>query len=237
MVDLPYKIFSLGDTAACIDLGNEIDEDLNRKIIAMYNWLMGNPFEGLKDIGIAYSSLSIYYDPVAVRKKKSGSTTAFELIKQNLEKAFHESVAIKENNKDIIHIPVCYSNNFGIDMNFLIKEKNISRDEIIHLHTSKIYRVYMIGFLPGFSYLGKVDEKIMIPRKLKPAPVVAGSVGIAGKQTGIYPLDTPGGWQIIGRTPLKLFDSNLAIPVSLNIGNQIKFYEIGREEFEKLNLT
>ena len=171
------------------------------------------------------------------KKNKSVLTTAFDFIKQNLETAFQESVAIEENNNDIIHIPVCYSNDFCVDMGFLMKEKNISSEEIIHLHTSKIYRVYMIGFLPGFSYLGKLDEKLMIPRKLKPAPVVAGSVGIAGSQTGIYPLDTPGGWQIIGRTPVKLFKADAAIPVTLNIGNQIKFYEISMEEFEKLNLT
>jgi inhibitor of KinA len=233
-----YKIFPLGDAAACIDLGSTvIDEDLNRKVIAMQNWLTANPFEGLKDIVIAYSSVSIYYDPIAVRKKNKSASTAFEFIKQNLETSFQESVAIEENSNDIIHIPVCYSNDFGIDMGFLIKEKNISRQEIIHLHTSKIYRVYMIGFLPGFSYLGKIDEKLIIPRKLKPAPVVAGSVGIAGSQTGIYPLDTPGGWQIIGRTPLKLFEANAIVPVTLNIGNQIKFYEISKEEFEKLNLT
>ena len=236
-LDLPYKIFSLGDAAVCIDLGNKIDEDLNRKVIAMHNWLIGNPFEGLKDIGIAYSSLSIYYDPIAVQKKNKPGSTSFEFIKQNLETAYRESFAIEENNNDIIHIPVCYSNDFGVDMGFLITDKNISREEIIHLHTSKIYRVYMIGFLPGFSYMGKVDEKLMIPRKPKPVPVVAGSVGIAGSQTGIYPLDTPGGWQIIGRTPLKLFNSDAAVPVTLNIGNQIKFYEISKEEFEKLNLT
>jgi len=236
-LDLPYKIFPLGDAAACIDLGNRIDAGLNRKVIAMNNWLRRNPFEGLKDTVIAYSSLSIYYDPINLRNKNKSVSTAFEFVRQNLETAYQESVAIEENNNDIIRIPVCYSNDFGIDMEFLVKEKNISREEIIHLHTSKIYRVYMIGFLPGFSYMGKVDEKLMIPRKPKPVPVVAGSVGIAGSQTGIYPLDTPGGWQIIGRTPLKLFNSDAAVPVTLNIGNQIKFYEISKEEFEKLNLT
>lgn len=236
-MDLPYKIFPLGDAAACIDLGNRIDAGLNRKVIAMNNWLRRNPFEGLKDTVIAYSSLSIYYDPINLRNKNKSVSTAFEFVRQNLETAYQESVAIEENNNDIIRIPVCYSNDFGIDMEFLVKEKNISREEIIHLHTSKIYRVYMIGFLPGFSYLGQIDEKLMMPRKLKPVPVAAGNVGIAGSQTGIYPLDTPGGWQIIGRTPLKLFEANAACPVVLGIGNQVQFYEISKEEFEKINLT
>lgn len=230
-----YKIFPLGDTAASIDLGNVIDEELNGKVIAMQQWLKSNSFAGLTDIVVAYSSLSVYYDPFIVRKKNNISATVFEFVKQKLQTSHHESMACVENNTRIISIPVCYSNDFAIDIEFISKEKNISKEEIIHLHTSKAYRVYMIGFLPGFSYLGKVDERLTISRKSEPVPVASGSVGIAGSQTGIYPLNSPGGWQIIGRTPLKLFDLLAPVPILLNVGNQVQFYEIGEEEFENLN--
>jgi inhibitor of KinA len=230
-----YKIFSLGDAAASIDLGNLIDESLNKKVFAMQHWLNVNSFEGLKDIIIAYSSLCVYYDPIVTRKRNNISTTVFEFVKQKLETSYLESSITAENDTRIICIPVCYSKNLGVDIDFLSKEKNISREEIIHLHKSKTYRVYMIGFLPGFSYLGKVDERLVISRKPKPVPVAPGSVGVAGSQTGIYPLNSLGGWQIIGRTPLKLFDAQADIPILLNVGNQVKFDEISQEEFEHLN--
>ncbi|HLK28070.1 MAG TPA: 5-oxoprolinase subunit PxpB [Puia sp.] len=231
-MDLHYKIYPLGDAAACIDLGNIIDEDINRKIIAIQSWLHSNPFEGLKDIVIAYASISVYYDPLITKKRTHFQSTVFEFIRQKLEAAFSNSTTIDENDKKVIRIPVCYSDEFAIDINFISSKKQISREEIIHLHTSKTYRVYMIGFLPGFSYLGQVDEKLIIPRKKKPITVAAGSVGIAGSQTGVYPLACPGGWQIIGRTPMKFFDSKATLPVMMNAGDHVQFYEISRDEFE-----
>lgn len=198
----------------------------------MQQWLKANPFDGLNDILIAYASLSVYYDPVFLKRKVNLNTNVFEFVSQKLETAFAESIVTAEKNGDIIRIPVCYSDEFGIDTGFVSKQKNISKAEIIHLHTSTTYRVYMIGFLPGFSYLGKVHEKLVMPRKVNPIPVPAGSVGIAGGQTGIYPMNTPGGWQIIGRTPLKLFDPKADVPSLLNAGNHVQFFEISKNEFE-----
>ena len=111
-------------------------------------------------------------------------------------------------------------------------KNKISVEEIIHLHASTTYRVYMLGFLPGFAYMGMVDEKIATPRKQFPAPVEAGSIGIAGRQTGIYPLNSPGGWQIIGRTPLKLFDKEKNDPTLFKTGDTVQFYSITKDEFE-----
>jgi inhibitor of KinA len=127
---------------------------------------------------------------------------------------------------------VCYGEKYAWDINEIAKEKSIPVDEIIRLHTAKKYRVYMIGFLPGFAYMGEVDEKIAIPRKAQPrTSVEGGSVGIAGMQTGIYPIDSPGGWQIIGKTPLKLFDKERDDPVLLKPGDEIEFYSITENEF------
>ena len=110
----------------------------------------------------------------------------------------------------------------------------ISIEEIIQLHSSATYRVYMLGFLPGFTYMGLVDEKISSPRKQQPTPVEAGSVGIAGRQTGIYPLRSPGGWQIIGRTPWNLFEKEQVNPVSFKSGDHVQFYSISKDEFEDI---
>jgi inhibitor of KinA len=132
----------------------------------------------------------------------------------------------------IVDIPVCYEEKFAPDIEQLAKEKNISVEEVIRIHSSKQYRVYMLGFLPGFSYMGEGDEKISISRKSQPVMVAAGSIGIAGRQTGIYPLTSPGGWQIIGRTPLKLFDAKRKESTLLKAGDIVQFISISKNEFE-----
>jgi inhibitor of KinA len=136
-----------------------------------------------------------------------------------------------EDGASIIRIPVCYEPEYGPDLDLLAGKKGLTREEVIRLHTADIYRVYMIGFLPGFPYLGKVAPALEIPRKERPVPVVAGGVGIAGNQTGIYPLHSPGGWQIIGRTPLKLFDPCAPVPVSMKVGDWVQFFSITQQEF------
>jgi inhibitor of KinA len=135
----------------------------------------------------------------------------------------------------LVTVPVCYDMEFGNDLNYIASQNNISPEEIIHYHTSGIYRVYMLGFLPGFAYMGEVNEKIISPRKQQPVQVQAGSVGIAGKQTGIYPFTSPGGWQIIGRTPLTLFDKkNTEQPTIFKAGDKVKFISISKDEFEDI---
>jgi inhibitor of KinA len=228
-----FKIYPLGDAAAGIELGSLIDESINKKAIAIREWLDQNAFEGLRDIIVAYSSVSVYYDPILVKRNNPSKKTAFDFVAQRLETAFHQSASGGGHSGNSFKIPVCYSDEFGIDIEYLSREKNISREEIIHLHTSKTYRVYMIGFLPGFSYLGKINEKLVIARKPKPITISAGSIGIAGSQTGIYPLVCPGGWQIIGRTPLKFFEANALMPTLLNIGDYVQFYEISKDEYDE----
>jgi KipI family sensor histidine kinase inhibitor len=134
----------------------------------------------------------------------------------------------------LIEVPVCYDQSLGIDLEAAAKIANCNIEALIQEHTAHIYTVYCLGFLPGFAYMGDVPKKIQLPRHAKPrASVVAGSVGIAGKQTGIYPMDSPGGWQIIGRTPLKIFDT---IKLSLfQAGDQVKFNPIDLALFHELN--
>jgi len=130
-----------------------------------------------------------------------------------------------------MRVPVCYDDDFGFDLQAVCLQRDLGRDELISYHLSRTYRVYMLGFIPGFVYMGEVDPRIASPRKKKPAGVQQGSVGIAGAQTGIYPFESPGGWNIVGRTPLKLFDANADPAVLLQTGDTVEFFQISREEF------
>lgn len=229
---LPYSIFSLGDAAITIDFGNIISERINQEVISRFHQLRENPFSGIIDIIPAYSSLTIYYDIVKVRQYNSGTETAFETVKQLFEEKMNKPGPERAIEKKLIKIPVCYEAEYAPDLQQFLSVKKIVREELIALHTQKTYRVFMIGFLPGFPYMGEVDEKIAMPRKQQPNIVAAGSVGIAGKQTGIYPLISPGGWHIIGRTPIKLFDANREEPIFLKAEDTVQFYSISKAEYE-----
>ncbi len=235
--DAPYHIFPLGDSAITIDFGNCIDEGINQEVIARFNQLRQHPWPGMIEAVPAYSSLTIHYDVQALKKKMSAGHTVYEWMEQQLRQQMKHSIQYKEEKERVINIPVCYEEEFAWDIQQLAAKKNIAVNEVIQIHTSKTYKVYMLGFLPGFTYMGEVDEKITIPRKPQPANIEAGSVGIAGKQTGIYPLSSPGGWQIIGRTPVKLFDVTRDEPTLLKAGDRVQFYSITKEEFYEFQNT
>jgi inhibitor of KinA len=226
-----YKIFFIGDSAATIDFGNVIDEEINKSVIDLFNHLSEHPIEGMIEVIPAYSSVTIYYDVALLRKKISSQKKVYEWIRSELQKLMRHEFENVPANSNLVRIPVCYENEFGIDLQFIAEHKKIFPEDIIRLHVSKPYRVYMLGFLPGFAYMGEVDEQIAIPRKSQPQAIGAGSVGIAGKQTGIYPLNSPGGWQIIGRTPLRMFDKNKEHPCLLKAGDMVEFYSISKDEF------
>lgn len=228
---LPYHIFPLGDAALTIVFGNTINDTINDEVIARFEQIQKKPLPGMIEAIPAYNTLSIHYNILLVKKLIPAATTVFDWIKEKLEEKLKLPAPQNIVYERLVRIPVCYKENFSPDLQQLATAKNISIDEVILTHLSSNYKVYMLGFLPGFAYMGEVDEKIILPRKPQPQNVVAGSVGIAGKQTGIYPLTSPGGWHIIGRTPLKLFDANREEPVLLKAGDTIQFYEIHEEEF------
>ena len=228
----PYRIFSLGDSAITVDFGNTINEAINNEIIARFNELKYDPLPWMIEAVPAYSSLTVYYDVVKVRKTIPSGHTAFEAINLQLEQRLQLPVQQKNVAERLIKIPVCYEGEYAPDMQQFTANKNITADEVIQIHTSKTYKVYMLGFLPGFAYMGELDERIVMPRKPQPVNIMAGSVGIAGRQTGIYPSASPGGWQIIGRTALKLFDANKEEPTLLRAGDRVQFYSITKDEFK-----
>ena len=235
-MDHQPSIFPLGDSAVTLELGHLIDEQLNRKALAIENWCRKHAFPGLKDVIVAYSSVTLFYDPVEVRGKMAGMEGNIYkyvcgLLKEAYEAAQAGETQQPEGTMPIIRVPVCYGGMFGPDLEEVSRVRQMTPENVIQLHCSVIYRVYMVGFLPGFPYLGKIDPGLQIGRKARPVPVVAGGVGIAGDQTGIYPVNSPGGWQIIGRTPFKLFDPAMKLPVKLAIGDQVEFYPVSEEAF------
>jgi inhibitor of KinA len=231
---LSYRIFPLGDSAFTIDFGNTIDETINNEVVARFNELTLAPLPGMIEAIPAYSSLTVYYDVVKAKKIIAKGQTAFEAIKQELDKRLQQPVQQKNISERLIKIPVCYEEEYALDMRPLTASKNISAEEVVRIHTAVTYKVYMLGFLPGFAYMGEVDERIAVPRKSQPVTVMAGSVGIAGRQTGIYPFASPGGWSIIGRTPLTLFDAYKKDATLLRAGDIIQFYSISKSEFYEI---
>jgi inhibitor of KinA len=231
-INVNYTIFPLGDSALIIDFGNIIHEEINSKVLSLFQQLKSLSLPFVTDIIPAYSSLTICYN-VSRILQKSNFRTAFETIIDTIENAISQEEEKKYEQKRLVKIPVCYAEKYAPDMQEVAQQKGLPAVEIISLHTAKRYRVFMIGFLPGFAYMGEVDDKIAMPRKAQPRKLVqAGSVGIAGKQTGIYPLASPGGWQIIGKTPVRLFDREAEPPVFFQPGDEVEFYSISEDEFE-----
>ncbi|MFT3823254.1 MAG: 5-oxoprolinase subunit PxpB [Chitinophagaceae bacterium] len=227
----PFQIFALGDSAITLDYGNTISETLNEKVLSIQQWLYIHRFEGLKDVITAYSSVTVVYDPFMIRKHYHVHGTVASWITALLEKAATEAFPDPSPEKQVIRIPVCYEGIYAPDLEALANQLQLAPEEVVRLHTEPLYRVYMIGFLPGFSYMGEVHPKIAAPRKSQAVPVPAGSVGIAGTQTGIYPLRSPGGWHIIGRTPLMMFDQYNKVPAKLQAGIYVQFFPVSETAF------
>jgi len=188
-----YSIAPLNENAVLVSFGNVIDEVVNQKVIALHLFLNRKSFRGFVESVPAYSSLVVFYNTTEVIGSNTKSKSSFDWVKNHLENALADLPQADESKQDqVIEIPVLYD---GEDLQFVADLHQLTLGEAITVHTSKIYRVFMIGFLPGFPYMGTVDERIATPRKNSPrTSVPAGSIGIAGYQTGIYPEDSPGGY-------------------------------------------
>jgi inhibitor of KinA len=218
-----YRI--MGDRSVLVELGDEISPQVNRRVREFYVVLMENPVEGLIEIIPAYRSFLIMYDPLKLDHA---------MIKNRLEELQVKIEEIQIPEPKTLEIPVVYGGEYGPDMEWVAQYHNMRVEEVIQLHTGTTYQVYMIGFMPGFPYLGELPESLATPRRETPRTVIPqGSVAIAQRQTGIYPVESPGGWQILGRTPLKLFNPLHSPPTLLEMGDLVKFISIGEEEFNQ----
>lgn len=215
-----------GDKSLVVEFGNEISKVINRKIRGMMIVLGDQKIRGIAELVPTYRSLTVYYDPLVI--------TFNELcgIISDAEKNLSTLVLPSP---QVVEIPTIYGGDFGPDLEFVAQHNKLSVDEVIRIHTSTDYLIYMLGFTPGFTYLGGMSEKISTPRLKTPrTKIPKGSVGIAGNQTGMYPIDSPGGWQLIGRTPLPLYDPSQEIPVMLRAGDYVRFIPIDAAQYNLL---
>ncbi|MBP9109080.1 MAG: 5-oxoprolinase subunit PxpB [Pyrinomonadaceae bacterium] len=224
--DASHRIFPLGDSALTVEFGNVISPELNQKAIALANCIENSPFPGLIETVPAYTTTTIFYDLVEVRRSFSEFPTAFEAVNRIASDMVAGLDESPPDDSRLVEISVIFDRESEFDLGHVANEHGLSIDQVIDIFTSTAYRLYMLGFLPGFSYMGEVDERIATPRKETPRTLVPkGSIGIAGKQTGIYSLASPGGWQIIGRTEVEMFTPNNDSPTYLDAGDEVRFIE------------
>ena len=221
----------LGEAAVTIQFGTDITPDLHRKVRALASKLDTDSFAGFIEYVPAFASVTIFYDPVIVYQVfRCSPFQAVHSILTNMILQLKEERTLEQR---IREIPVCYGGTFGPDLQYVADYHQLSADEVINIHISEKYLVYMIGFVPGFPYLGGLSQKIATPRRSSPRlKIPAGSVGIAGSQTGVYPFETPGGWQLIGQTFLPLFTPQNHPPSLLQPGDIVKFISISEEEYK-----
>ena len=222
MKDFP-KITTMGERSVLIQFEPEISENILGKVLSIKKTLHENYIKQEVEVTNTYNSLLISYTSVIENIYDEVLT---------LKTLISTAKLAKLPERKIFHIPVCYEPEFGIDLELMANQKNLSIPEIIYLHTCPFYTVYFIGFLPGFLYLGGLEKSLEIPRKNTPRlEVEKGAVGIGGNQTGIYPENSPGGWQILGNSPAEFFDKNSVPPCQISAGDKVKFYSVNKSEY------
>lgn len=226
MLDRPRFLLS-GDTALVVELGDEISPEINRRVRDLSVAIEKANIPGVFDYLPTYRSVLVYYDPLA---------TSLEKLKLEIERLNNGAGNQEVGEPMVVHLPTLYGGDHGPDIEFVAENAGISVEEVIATHSGTDYLVYMMGFSPGFAYLGGLSEKLVTPRLSSPRiEIPAGSVGIAETQTGVYPIASPGGWRLIGRTPVKLFDSLRVPPVLLNAGDYVRFTPVqSLEEYADL---
>lgn len=233
------EITPLGDSAVLIRVVENFDDapdDALTQVLATKRALEAAQIPGLVELAPAYTVVALFYDPVRAIDAGASVQNVFEWIEQRIRRALSEVEEIQANRIEgsLVEIPVCYETEFALDLEHVARHTGVHWKEVVDLHCAAEYRVHCVGFTPGFPFLGGLSRKIATPRRDVPRKEIpAGSVAIGGMQTGIYPIKSPGGWNVIGRTPRQLFDSQKDPPALLRAGDRVRFRSITREEFER----
>lgn len=219
-----------GDTSIAVVFGDEISTEINTRIRAfdeaLAEEIAEGRIEGIYETVPTYCSLMIHYAPEVIR---------YQALCEKVERILAVGHEAKKLSTTVMEIPVCYGGEYGPDLSYVAEYHQMNPEEVIRIHTSAEYLIYMLGFTPGFSYMGGMDPSIATPRQKVPRVLIpAGSVGIAGGQTGIYPIDSPGGWQLIGRTPVRMYDAHRDVPILLDAGLHVKFFAVDEAEYQRI---
>ena len=239
---MTFRFVPAGDSVLVVEGPDRLDVEVNRAVIQLAEAMQGAGLRGVRDIVPSYRSVAIYFDPLLVERvavetrarHEIGRLSALDTARDDPENVEASAEASPEG-RSRIRVPVCYGGEHGPDLPEVAALTGVNEAEVVSRHAGRVYRVYMLGFLPGFAYLGTVDERIAAPRRSSPrVRVPVGSVGIAGVQTGIYPVESPGGWQLIGRTPLRPFDWRRVEPCLFRAGDEVEFYPITEAECSRI---
>jgi len=227
------RLSPLGDRALRIEVGSTIDEETHARVRAVCARLAARVVPGTIELVPAFASVTVFYDPLLVPRMAGGDDVGayarFAALVTHALTDLDDATLLPART---VEIPVCYGGEYGPDLESVAQQHDLSAEEVVRIHTAGDYVVYMIGFSPGFAYLGGLSPRIATPRRAEPRTMVpAGSVGIGGDQTGVYPLASPGGWQLIGRTPLVLFDAARAPAALLAAGDRVRFRPIVPNEY------
>lgn len=218
------QVLPLGDQAILVQFEQRIDPNVHRQVVQLADQIVDLGLNGVQFVSPAYCSITIGYNPKEL---------TYEALRQKVKLCSKQSSGVDKGPIRIVSLPVCYDDRFGIDLEEVSMVTGLTTKEIIQLHTTESYRVYMLGFLPGFPYLGILPEKLRLPRKQNPKlRIPEGSVAIAGRQTGIYPSESPGGWHVLGRTPIPLLQLDDGFGFTLKTGDQVTFRSIDINEYQ-----
>ena len=229
------QITPMGDNALIVELGDAISESTHRRVQAAWRALAAAPLPGVSEAVPAYTTVTLFYDPALVVRAGAPAEEIVTWLGARVRERLKDPPKSAKTKPRTVEVPVGYGGDFGPDLARVAAQAKLSPEDVVKRHAKAEYRVHLIGFAPGFPYLGGLPKELVTPRHPKPRMAVpAGSVGIGGKQTGIYPQVTPGGWNLIGRTPLRLFRPEEDPPVLLQAGDIVKFRPVSAEEFEKL---
>lgn len=234
-------ILPLGDRAAVIEVADRIAEASTARVQRVCELLQRARLPGVREVAPGFCSVTLHYDPVALWRlgpgDEGGARSPFELLRDRIAPLLARLEETVIPAPRLVEIPVCYGGDYGEDLGALALAHELAPSKLIELHSDPVYFVGMLGFMPGFPYLCGLDDRLVTPRRATPrARVPAGSVAIGGVHTGIYPFETPGGWHVIGRTPLRLFDLAAEVPSLLRAGDHVRLVPIAAEVFERLAL-